>query len=199
MTDAAPFKLLGGAPCLNFANTVDWRKGEPRELLNSVHDLIDWARQVGTLTESEAQNLHREADMNPEKAEALYLRAIRLRETMYRVFRAAAGGASPGEGDLEALNSELHDAQSHMSLTREGSGFNLRFNAAPEKILWDITYSAMQVLTSDELSRVKECSDPRCGWLFLDTSRNSSRRWCSMEDCGNRNKARKHYRKRKAS
>ena len=195
----AAFKMLGGATCLDFVNTVDWRKGESRELLNSAPDLVDWAEQAGTLTRQETQELRANAAQNPEDAEALLQRAITLREVVHLIFKARADGAGPPEADLEHLNRELADALSHTALTPEGQDYTLQFRGAPqEKLFWAIAYSAMQLLTGPHLGRVKECSDAHCGWLFLDTSRNSSRRWCSMEDCGNRNKARKHDRKRNA-
>jgi len=196
----AEFKMLGGVPCLDFANTVDWRKGEPRELLNSAPNLIDWAEQAGTVTGREAQELRGEAARSPEEAESFYRRATALREAVYRTFKAHADGASPSEADLDLLSHELAEALSHTTLTKEGSGFTLRFRgAANEKMIWAITQSAAQLLTGPHLGRVKECGDPRCGWLFLDTSRNGTRRWCSMSDCGNRNKARAHYRRRQTS
>jgi len=200
MVRMTEFKLLGGAPCLDFANTVDWRKREPQELLNSIHDLIDWAHQAGVLPDADAERLHEAAHRDPGKAERLHGRALSLRETIHGLFKAAAYGVNPDEHDLEQLNEELAQALSHMKLTRSGPALTLQLHGdAAEKILWSVAYSAMQLLTGDSIGRVKECSDPRCGWLFLDTSRNGTRRWCSMEDCGNRNKARAHYRKRKTS
>jgi predicted RNA-binding Zn ribbon-like protein len=195
----AEFKLLGGATCLDFANTVDWRKGEPRELLSSFNDLVDWARQAREVTDSEARELLSEAALDPGRGEALLRRAVALREAVYRVFKAHADGASPREDDLELLNRELADAHSHTRLAWEGDGYALRLQNAPEKIIWSVAHSAAQLLTGPHLGRVKECGDPRCGWLFLDTSRNGTRRWCSMSDCGNRNKARAHYRRRQTS
>jgi len=193
----AAFKMLGGAACLDFTNTVDWRRGEPQELLNTAQDLADWAEQSGTLTMQEAQELRAEAARSPGEAEALRLRATALREAVHRIFKAHADGTTPGEADLGHLNDELTDALSHMALTQEGHDYTLRFRGAPqEKLIWAIAYSAMQLLTGGQLTRVKECADPRCGWLFLDTSRNGTRRWCSMRDCGNRNKARRHHQRR---
>jgi predicted RNA-binding Zn ribbon-like protein len=194
MNDAAQFKLLGGTPCLDFANTVDWRKGEPQEKLNDTHGLLDWALQAGIISETEAAKLHDAAHTDPAEAEALYTRALSLRETIHRLFKAEADGEDPDERDLEHLNEELTQALSHMKLTRIGPALTLQLQGdAAEKILWTLTNSAAQLLTSPNITRVKECADPRCGWIFLDTSRNGTRRWCSMEDCGNRNKARRHY------
>ena len=197
MTHAAQFKLLGGAPCLDFANTVDWRKGEPQEKLNDAHGLLNWALQAGTISGTEAARLHEAAQRDPVEAERLHERALRLRETIHRLFKAAADGVDPDGRDLEHLNEELAQALSHMKLTRSGPALTLQLQGdAAEKILWTLAHSAAQLLASPSLSRVKECGDPRCGWLFLDTSRNQSRRWCSMDDCGNRNKARRHHQRK---
>jgi len=194
MTEAHRFKLLGGTPCLDFANTVDWRKGEPRELLSSVHDLIDWARQAGVIPDTDAERLHEAAQRDPGEAEALHGRALSLRETIHGLFKAAADGGDPDQRDLEHLNKELAQALSHMRLTRSGRALTLQLQGEPaEKMLWTLTHSAAQLLASPTLARVMECADPLCGWLFLDTSRNAARRWCSMSDCGNRNKARRHH------
>ncbi|MBN1859137.1 CGNR zinc finger domain-containing protein [Candidatus Bipolaricaulota bacterium] len=66
--------------------------------------------------------------------------------------------------------------------------------------VWILARSAADLLTSDERDRVRRCAGPDCGWLFVDISRNHSRRWCDMADCGNRAKARRSYaRKRQAA
>jgi predicted RNA-binding Zn ribbon-like protein len=197
MTHAARFKLLGGAPCLDFANTVNWRKGEPQEKLNDAHGLLDWALQAGIMSETEAAMLHEAAHTDPAEAEALYTRALSLRDTIHRLFRAAAHGDDPDQRDLDHLNGELGHALSHMRLTRSGHALTLQLYGEPaEKMLWTLTDDAARLLASPTLKRVKECADPRCGWLYLDTSRNGTRRWCSMQDCGNRNKARRHHQRK---
>jgi predicted RNA-binding Zn ribbon-like protein len=194
MVRMAEFKLLGGAPCLDFTNTVDWRKGEPQEKLNDVHDLLDWALQAGIISGTEAERLHEAALSDPGEAQKTFNRAIRLREAIHGLFLAAAEHRRPSIEDLSLFNEELAQALSHMALTGSNAGFTLGFNEGSiERTLWTLTHSAAQLLTSPSLTRVKECGDPRCGWLYLDTSRNGTRRWCSMSDCGNRNKARRHY------
>jgi len=176
---------------------VDWRKGEPQEKLNDAHGLLDWALQAGIISGTEAARLHEAAQRDPVEAEALHGRALSLRETIHRLFKAAADGVDPDGRDLEHLNEELAQALSHMKLTRIGPALTLQLQGdAAEKILWTLAHSAAQLLASPSLTRVKECGDPRCGWLFLDTSRNQSRRWCSMDDCGNRNKARRHHQRK---
>jgi predicted RNA-binding Zn ribbon-like protein len=64
-------------------------------------------------------------------------------------------------------------------------------------MLWPIVDAAADLLVRGEPERIKTCGSATCGWLFLDLSRNRSRRWCDMKDCGNRAKARRHYARRK--
>ena len=194
MTHAAQFKLLGGAPCLDFANTVDWRKGEPQEKLNDAHGLLNWALQAGIISGAEAARLHEAALGDPGETQKTLDRAIRLREAIHGLFLAAAEHRSPNTEDLNLFNDELAQALTHTALTGDSAGYTLGFKEGSiERILWTLAHSAAQLLASPSLTRVKECGDPHCGWLFLDTSRNGTRRWCSMEDCGNRNKARRHH------
>ena len=70
---------------------------------------------------------------------------------------------------------------------------------ALDRVLWPVVRDAAELLSGEDLDRVGRCADANCGWLFLDTSRNHSRRWCSMKDCGNRAKARRHYQRTAAS
>ncbi len=65
---------------------------------------------------------------------------------------------------------------------------------ALDRMLWPIVSSAIELLTSHDLRRVKECPGAGdCGWLFFDTSKNGTRHWCSMEGCGSRVKMRRQY------
>jgi len=68
-----------------------------------------------------------------------------------------------------------------------------------EAILWPIAGSAGELLTSDDLGRVRQCGGKTCRWMFVDRSKNRSRRWCDLKVCGNRTKARKLYRRKKGS
>jgi predicted RNA-binding Zn ribbon-like protein len=126
--------------------------------------------------------------------------AIRLRETIYRIFAAIAAGDPAPAGDLAAFNGFLTATRPFERLIQQDAAYRWGRTVDPQRlgsILSPLVRSAVELLVSPEVRRVKCCGDPACGWLFLDTSRNGSRRWCDMRDCGNRAKASRFYRKKK--
>jgi predicted RNA-binding Zn ribbon-like protein len=190
--------------CLDFANTVDWHASDhPQETLNSYSDLVFWAKETGILTDLQVRQLIREAASCPEVATAVLERAVVLREAIYRVFSAVAGGRPPEGSDLSVLNRELSEALARLQIIQVTDTFTWGWaggETAPDVMLWAVVRSAADLLTSEGLSRVGQCADDRgCGWLFLDMSRNRSRRWCDMKDCGNRAKVRRHYHRKRKS
>ena len=201
--DAGSIKLSGGALCLDFANTVHcYGCADPGEYLNSYHDLVAWSRHVGTITDEEAKTLSRRAAGHPAEAKSAHRRAIELREAIYRIFTITLKAQSPAQEDLAIFNNFLAEAmmRSQIVKTQEGFYWDMMGNKAKlDWILNPIIRSAADLLVSEEFRRVKKCGDPICGWLFLDTSRNRSRRWCDMADCGNRAKASRFYKKNKDS
>jgi len=194
--------LLGGRLCLDFANTADWHAAEqPVELLRSHADLLAWCQRVDLLDAEEFDTLLAVAAAYPTAAQSALERAIALREALYSIFSRHAHHAPAEADDLATLNRALVEASAHLRLVERGPGFAWYWQAPPdalERILWPIARSAADLLTSADLARVRECAGYPCGWLFLDTSRNHSRRWCSMEGCGNRAKARRHYARERA-
>ena len=201
-THAGNLKLIGGWLCLNFINTVDWRTSDhPREWLTKYADFVSWSRHASILADSEARSLLRKAELHPKEANAILERAIILRETLYRIFSAIIGHSLPSRSDIIALNTELSKARARMWLapTADGRSWTYAFeDNALDRPLWSVAHSAADLLVSDKISRISRCSTQECGWLFLDLSRNRSRKWCDMEDCGNRAKARRHYRRKRA-
>ena len=193
--------LIGGELCLDFANTVDWHASDqPEEWLTSFEALLVWGQHAGLMSRLEAERLAQTASARPEEAAAALGRATELREAVYRIFVAAIHEEQPNPADVAILNAALTEAMAHARLVRRANGFAWDWTdtGSPERVRWAVARSAAQLLTSDRLARVRQCADDRCGWLFLDTSRNRSRRWCVMEDCGNRAKARRYYRRQKA-
>ncbi len=189
--------LLGGRTSLEFANTVDWHASdEPVEYLTSYAALVAWGQRVGILNDRQAENLLEEAGHHPTEADAMRERAVVLREAIYRIFASISAGLPAEEDDLAVLNAELARTLACSRLVPSGEGYAWDWIGAEDaldSVLWPVVRDAADLLTSEDLARVGQCADDRCGWLFLDTSRNHSRRWCSMEDCGNRAKARRHY------
>jgi predicted RNA-binding Zn ribbon-like protein len=190
---------MGGRLSLDFANTADWHASDqPIEFLTSYSELVAWSLRVGHLTDLQAQRLLDGAAAHPQRATAVLQRAIALRELIYRLFSAVALGQGPSADDLEAFNAELALTLASSRIVPAAEGFAWDWSGDGEALdcmLWPVVRDAADLLTSKELNRVGRCADERCGWLFVDTSRNRSRRWCSMESCGNRAKARRHYRK----
>jgi predicted RNA-binding Zn ribbon-like protein len=197
------FELTGGLLCLDFADTVEDRPDiHPHELLNSYNDLVSWGQQAHVLTEQEAQRLLEEAARRSAEAAGVLERAVAIREVIYRVFKAVAEDTSPEEDDLVSLSASVADAQVHARIVQKAGGFTWDWAGNVDdldRMLWPVVRSAADLLTSDELDDVGICASDTCNWLFLDTSKNHSRRWCDMKSCGNRAKARRFYGRKKSS
>ena len=192
MQTQTQFDLDAGVDCLAFANTLDARHGpEPAEGLKRYDDLVAFTQQIGQLSISRANDLRLLAERNPDQAEDVLRRAKQLRETIYRIFSAVAADTTPDSDDLDLLNTELHEAMAHTRLVPAEDGFDWTWPDEPlalERAIWPIVRSAAELLVSGEIGRIRECAASDCGWLFFDESRNRSRRWCSMQTCGNRAK-----------
>jgi predicted RNA-binding Zn ribbon-like protein len=205
-TEVENLKLIGGRLCLDFVNTVGGRRVQAEKQLRRDYrqicgdklgeyaDLVHWGEHAGALTAAEARGLLREAETRPEEAGAVFARALRLREAIYRIFKSQIAGWKIDAADVELVNRELTNARSHDRLRLTGGRFRWGWDGSREALdylLWVITRSAAELLTSDEVLRVRECGGESCGWLFFDTSRNRSRQWCVMQDCGNLAKVRR--------
>lgn len=192
--------LLGeGKLCLDFVNTVDWRNSKTRkkEMLHDFSALISWSKQNGILEDKTAQILFKKALKQPNKAKQVYEKTIELRELLYRIFSSMVTTDQAPSHDLSIFNKYLADSMGKSCcLIPSANGFAWSFCSETDSMdlfLDPIIKSAADLLVSPHLKRVKQCADDACGWLFMDKSRNSSRRWCSMKDCGNRAKAHRHY------
>ena len=205
---AGQVDLSSGDLALDFANTADWHAGPaPVEFLQTYRDLVAWARHVSLVDDGEAARLLDSAARRPRAAGAALERAVTLREVLYRVFSSVAHGVEPSRTDVGTLNLYLEEAMDHLVVAPElrpdgRVGFAYGWDEPMtelDALLWPVVRAAADLLTSPGLDRVRECEGTPCGWLFVDGSRNRSRRWCSMEDCGNRAKARRHYARKRAT
>jgi predicted RNA-binding Zn ribbon-like protein len=200
-------ELIGEKLCLDFANTVEPRDNPSvgsrhpisREYLTSYADLLAWSMHSHLLTEEMALRLLHEAERRPAEAQAALERAISLRETIYRVFWMVARHQLPYQDDLDRLRQEHLTATTHAMLVNVEERFVWKWeedSKALDRMVWPIAQSATGLLTSEDLERIKICpgvpGDPTpCFWLFYDTSKNRTRQWCSMADCGSVAKARR--------
>jgi predicted RNA-binding Zn ribbon-like protein len=194
--------LVAAELWLDFTNTVDWHASDaPQELLGRYEDLIVWSRRAGLLDAAASGQLLREATRRPVAAAAVLKRAIAVRESLYRIAIAVLRERPPAADDLGRFNRELKAALAHLQVVNGPGGCTWSWESGAGELgamLWPVLCSAADLLTSERRRRIGQCADDRgCGWLFLDTTRNRSRRWCEMADCGNRAKARRHYRRRR--
>jgi len=175
---------------------VDWRtSSHAKDKLDSYLALLNWSNKKGLLDRKQLDALGR-AGVREDVASVL-AEAVRLREAIYRIFSAIAHEKRAPPRDLEVLNEYLARSLSRMVVKETGEGYvwGLSCDTTPDMMLYQIAESAAMLLTSDDLARVRECANEEegCGSLFLDCSKSQTRRWCSMESCGNRAKSRAFY------
>lgn len=202
-TPSPRFELEGGALCLDFANSWGDRRRPESDRLDGFPALVDFAVEAGLIDRAAATRLARQARREPEAAARALDAARALRDVLYRLFSAHARGQRVQAADLDQVNRALQLALPHLRLSRRGAGYAWDWRRDGDEPLLaplhPIARSAAELLTSDDLPRVRECDGATCTWLFLDSSRNRSRRWCSMDSCGNRAKARRHYHRQRGA
>jgi len=190
---------IGGARSADFANTLDWRlRKEPVELLRTYEDLLRWGRSSEILTPAEAGELKAWGEAHPAAARRTLSHAVQVREAIAEVFLAVIREVPVPQESLARLDAACRAAGAARALRPEGTGAAWGWKEdrpSPERVTWAASLDAARILTSPDRRRLRQCGDFECGWLFLDTSKNRSRRWCSMKGCGNRNKARSYYRR----
>lgn len=193
-------EIVGGHPAVDFVNTVhSWHADPPPDYLHDFDDFIDWNRTSGLLGPRSAARF--KSAPKAQKAKA-YPQAIELRENLHRIMAAVAEGSALPADALEHLNDVIRrtTAWRLLAADEETGGTTLccvwDFSDAPAAAaLGPVAWAAVDLLEKGVLERLKECPGDRCGWLFLDVSRNRSRTWCSMKTCGNAAKV-KRFRKR---
>jgi len=199
--DAYRFPIrVGGDLCLDFTNTVEFRDSDQRlEFLRSYTSVLAWCWRNQLIDDAEAERLNALASYQPGEADTTFHTALDLRDTLYRMFTSVIAHEAPASADLARLNRALTTAQPQRRIEANEGGFGWAWVQSDDlaHILAPIALAAADLLTSDELQRVRQC--PNCGWLFVDTSRNHSRRWCSMDFCGSKIKSRRQYERRKTS
>lgn len=195
-TTVRPFEFIGGQMCLDFVNTLGGlRGGVTQEYICSYDDLVAWSQQAGSMTQEQAADLRRVAELHPDEAGAVLESARMLREALYRIFVAVATDRVPAEADLAILNAELGKAICGGHIVAVADGFVWAWSgdrSALDQILAPIVRSAAELLISPERKLVRECASATCSWLFVDHTKNHRRRWCSMTGCGNVAKVRRH-------
>ena len=198
--DARLFELNAGALCLDLANTVEKRPAgrARRDLLREYADLVDWGVQAGAISAQAGRRLRAAAAGHSAAASRALTRARDAREAIFDAFAAVVRRQPASARCLDRLNRPLSLAMGHLRI--HGRGRDLAFDWDDtsidlDRIVWPALKSAGELLTSPRRDRVRLCAAPECDWLFLDQSKNGTRRWCDMTVCGNRAKARRFYRR----
>lgn len=193
------YKLIGGSLCFDFTNTVSWRGQEnSHEWFDPIDNLVVWAQLTHILDTTEVTALREHMNVSPEINERTLHTLITTRETLYRAFSNVISDKRPDEKDLQSINIQVKAALSHLEISSFNGGFELTWQrkvSALQKVRYSVIKSAADVLITEDLTRVKKC--PSCQWLYLDKSKNKSRRWCTMEDCGNRHKVNAFHKNKK--
>ncbi len=191
-------KLLGGRPCLNFVNTLDPRNAQPaRDYLESYAGLLSWSRHAGVLSRARAAAMAAQARTNGRMGRRVAMEARGLRAALSRLLAAATLGEAIRRDDLEQLNRWLPSRRVTIAAGRPCWRSWPRPGLAA--MLPPIAQDAAELLTSRFRSRVRECpGGGPCGWLFLDTTKNRSRRYCSSDGCGNRARVARFLSRRRA-
>lgn len=198
MSSTQRFEFIGGHPAIDFLNTIGWRlTDEPQESITSFADLVAWARRAGLIDADQRRAQEAAASRAPSHAARVLRLALGVRELGYRLVEALLKGKRPREADLKHLNDFIRrrGRQAAVDWTRRGYSWTVSGSTGDlDRLLHLLVKSLTDFLTSPDSRCVAQCQDDRgCGWVFLDRSPGKVRRWCSMADCGNRAKARRHY------
>jgi predicted RNA-binding Zn ribbon-like protein len=195
--DVSEVDRIGGDLALDFANTLGGVRDGPwdDEWLPAYADLLAWSRHAGLLGDAASTALAERAAADPEAAAAAHAEAIALREAIHAVTAALARGGTAPQQPLAAIAAAHRAALAHARLAPASLDWTWGDDADLRRPLWPLAQAAVDLLRSERVTRLKQCR--HCRWVFLDTSKNRSRRWCSMAHCGTDAKVR-HLRAKRA-
>ena len=191
------FEFIAGALCLDFANTIhDSRAEDNEEELHTISDVLQWAEEARLLSSADHGRLAAHYRGNSREAAAAFSRSLTTRNLLLAIFGSIANGRPASSRYLSELNSALAQAPGLLSVRKNANRIETEWTSSAhglQRVLFVVLTSAAELLASERLGRIRECASADCTWLFVDESRNHSRRWCEMRACGNRMKARRHY------
>ncbi len=199
MTDT--FQLSGNHISLDFANTLDDRgTSAPKEGLQQYSDLVAWGEQTQSITAEEAKQLLEMAARRPAEAAEVLHKAVQVREALFRILARIVNEETPREDDLRIFNAQLTEVMSKVRIVPRDIGCAWDWYGSEQEmgsVVWPVVRASADLLTSEHVRNIRMCASDDCQWLFLDTSKNHSRRWCDMGTCGNRAKVNRHNERKK--
>lgn len=185
---------ISGHPALDFANTAGWHASDERnEWLTSYGEWLDWLRTGNAFPPSTLRALATESASDAARSQRALKRVLEQRELVYRVFTAVAHDRAPTDADLAALHRARVNALEAAEPRWQGGRITLDWTGNASDLLaplHPLMLAASDLLSALETERVRQCGNDPCGWLFLDQSRNGTRRWCSSAECGNASRVR---------
>lgn len=195
-------RRVGGSDVLDFLNTCDGRRPgtslkEVVDKLSDLEDVVHWFLHAGLIGQQEHRQLVQCVQASSWHAVPVFTRLIAFRESLYRLFLPIALGASADQAALDELDEVLVATASRRALVSTPMGVVWHWRAADSVesmaagFMGRLAVQAAALLTSPQVMRLKACGTPDCDWLFLDTSKNGRRRWCQMNVCGAREKAKR--------
>jgi predicted RNA-binding Zn ribbon-like protein len=198
-TSEPGLELVAGVLCLDFANTLRGRTTpSPYDHLAEYRDLVRWSQKAEQVSDTDAAQLLAIAGERPDEAAGTLQRAVELREAFFRTVVSLTTSGARSAADLDCINREVARAGAQLRVRygprRVELGWSNVFHL--DRPLWPIVRSAVELLVAGDLTRVRVCGAKTCSWLFLDQTKNHSRKWCDMAVCGNREKARRNRRRR---
>lgn len=191
----AASQFFGGRVCLDFANTLDWRLTDsPVELIPDYPALLAWSERRGTLPARALDKLRGHRIESPAAGAALRAAHL-LRSRIWSIADELMAGRYPR---LSAPGEHLAETPRQPGMRRQGSRYVFDLDGRDlRQPLWPVLWSLTAVLTSEDAARIGCCQAKGCGWYFIDESANRSRTWCSSEVCGNRERVRRAYARRR--
>ena len=195
--ERAATQFFGGRVCLDFGNTLDWRtSADPQELIPDYAALLRWSGR-GTLSASAITRLRTSSAEHEAMARSVLADGYSLRAEIWKAADALRAGDA---ADLKTVNRMLSALPPQPKLVPHAKSYvhDLRGNQLQEP-LWPVLWSLTALLASNDAARIGCCQAEGCGWFFVDESPNRTRLWCSSEVCGNRERARRAYAKRRTT
>jgi predicted RNA-binding Zn ribbon-like protein len=190
------FLFVGGHPCLDFLNTQIVDEGKPKDLLTNYGDFLDWLSDAGVLNSHQSDELQKKWG---KKEEETLMRSVKHFRSQLRSFvKRLPKKESASSEVLDEINRILEQRTRYLKVLQQARKFQqIWFHKyeRPAHLLVPIAEMASDLLCNVDFHQLKQCGNPNCILQFYDTSKNHSRRWCSMNVCGNRMKAALHYRR----
>lgn len=195
-------RFIAGSLSLDFLNTVhNYNASDPREELKEMKDLVIWARRAGILNAKDARSILYESRKRPGEAERFLQETQKLRNSIYSMFFAISRNHPIDSRALKRIRRHLSRSMMQMTVRRDRGRYRLLSSneeTPANRFLFIILESTLRLLMShQDLLRLRQCEGENCTWLFLDRSKNRSRRWCEMQSCGSRAKSRRYYSRKK--